>query len=861
VIPLLLSIRNFLCYRENVSPLDFTGLHVACLCGSNGHGKSALLDAITWCLWGKARGKNQDDLVSYAADEARVELEFLARGSKYRVIRSHLRSGARRRQGATDLQLQVLGSGDAQPITGNSVRETQAKIEQLVGMDYDTFINSAFLIQGRADEFTNKTPADRKAVLSSILGLEVYDRLQVRARERFGETRAAADRIGGALHQMQREKEEIGNPSQELAGVAAYLDELEGQLAEQRQDADGLRGRVTELERQRNELVDLQKRAQGLRLEIVQLESGIASTQGRIKAYQELVQQAALIEKRMEQLEQARRRFEALEEARARFDTLSQERNRLVNVIAAQKARRETQLEQLERRVKIELSPRAHAEASLIAQKSEIIKLIESLAKEEKEIAEQRQHQQTLAIRIGEAKTTAERYRVEGQEIGKKLELLNRPDQEEAVCPLCQTPLSSDGCQRLASAYQSEIEEKRRLYRQNQASLKQLEVEKSNLEQEQSRREQSLVQAQQEAQVKLSGLERQIQESRQAQQELEEANQQLTAAMASLKSEDFAAAEQGQLKEVEQQIAALNYDEADRRKSLRLMDELRPFQDQQRELAQAIARLPEEEESLAQAGDMLSRRQQELAELEEKQRTSEVTIAQLPLWEEQLREAERALAELAGNQQTAIARRGYLEGQLIRLTELQESINTNTVQLASLVEDQSVYQELVTAFGKQGVQAMLIETVVPRLEEQANILLGRMTDNRMHVKLETQRERRSGKGDPIETLAINVSDELGPRSYEMYSGGEAFRVNLALRIALSKVLAQRMGAPLPTLFIDEGFGTQDAAGRERILDVISAIQDDFDKIIVITHLEDLKEMFPVRIEVQKDKNGSTFWLN
>ncbi len=131
----------------------------------------------------------------------------------------------------------------------------------------------------------------------------------------------------------------------------------------------------------------------------------------------------------------------------------------------------------------------------------------------------------------------------------------------------------------------------------------------------------------------------------------------------------------------------------------------------------------------------------------------------------------------------------------------------------------------------------------------------------MHVKLETQRERRTGRGEAIETLEINVSDELGPRAYEMYSGGEAFRVNLALRVALSKVLAQRTGTPLPTLFIDEGFGTQDASGRERILDVISAIQDDFEKIIVITHLEDLKDMFPVRIEVQKDVNGSTFWLN
>ena len=136
-----------------------------------------------------------------------------------------------------------------------------------------------------------------------------------------------------------------------------------------------------------------------------------------------------------------------------------------------------------------------------------------------------------------------------------------------------------------------------------------------------------------------------------------------------------------------------------------------------------------------------------------------------------------------------------------------------------------------------------------------------MTDNQMNVKLETQRESASGQGEPRETLEILVDDRGQLRSYEMLSGGEAFRVNLALRIALSKVLAQRIGAPLPTLFIDEGFGTQDTVGRERILDVISAIGKDFEKVLVITHLDDLKEAFPVRIEVQKDESGSTFWLS
>ena len=217
MIPQRLSVRNFLCYRENVPTLDFQGIHVACLCGQNGHGKSALLDAVTWCLWGEARGKTQDDLISYGADECRVELEFLSRDTSYRVIRSRSRAGGRRRQGVSDLQFQVLGSDAAIAITGDHIRETQAKIEQTIGMDYDAFINSAFLLQGRADEFTNKTPADRKAVLSKILGLEAYDRIQERARQRLDEGKFSSSEIEGSLGRMRSDLENIGDPTIELA--------------------------------------------------------------------------------------------------------------------------------------------------------------------------------------------------------------------------------------------------------------------------------------------------------------------------------------------------------------------------------------------------------------------------------------------------------------------------------------------------------------------------------------------------------------------------------------------------------------------------------------------------------------------
>ena len=121
-----------------------------------------------------------------------------------------------------------------------------------------------------------------------------------------------------------------------------------------------------------------------------------------------------------------------------------------------------------------------------------------------------------------------------------------------------------------------------------------------------------------------------------------------------------------------------------------------------------------------------------------------------------------------------------------------------------------------------------------------------------------RKDRRTGLS--IEELDIKISDGPSTRSYETFSGGEAFRVNFALRIALSKLLARRSGAPLPILFIDEGFGSQDVSGQERLTEAIQSIQDDFDKIIVITHIEQIKEAFPVHISVTKRDDGSSFQI-
>ena len=150
---------------------------------------------------------------------------------------------------------------------------------------------------------------------------------------------------------------------------------------------------------------------------------------------------------------------------------------------------------------------------------------------------------------------------------------------------------------------------------------------------------------------------------------------------------------------------------------------------------------------------------------------------------------------------------------------------------------------------------------MPEIEQTTNELLDKLTSGRMRVEFDTQRELKSKKGESAEVLDIRISDESGVRPYENYSGGEQFRVNFAIRIALSQVLSRRAGAKLQTLVVDEGFGSQDPEGRQKLIEAINAIQPDFELILIITHVEELRDAFPNRIEVEKTKSGSMIAVN
>ena len=139
--------------------------------------------------------------------------------------------------------------------------------------------------------------------------------------------------------------------------------------------------------------------------------------------------------------------------------------------------------------------------------------------------------------------------------------------------------------------------------------------------------------------------------------------------------------------------------------------------------------------------------------------------------------------------------------------------------------------------------------------------MARLTGNQLHVQFLTQKAGRKKNAKLIDTLEINIADNNGTRPYETYSGGEAFRINFSIRLALAKLLAQRAGTSLQLLIIDEGFGTQDSEGCDRLIAAINAIANDFSCILTVTHMPQFKEAFQNRIEVHKTNQGSKLTLS
>lgn len=861
MIPLCLRLSGFLSYRDPVE-LDFTSFDLACISGPNGAGKSTLLDAITWALFGQAR-RRDDSLVNLQSKSAEVALTFRYEGVVYRVQRSVTRG----KNATLEFQVQEATAeansdvggdkaqaGEWRPLTERTLRDTQERIESILRLDYDTFVNASFFLQGKADQFAQQTPAKRKEVLSSILGLESWDEYRSRATVRRRQLEEEVASIEGRRAEIAAELAEEGPRRQRLVSLEAEMSRLDQARRSQESLVESARATLLILDRERQTVRGLGAGLERSRTQLVSLNNRLAERDAVRSATADLTKRADEIRTAFAAWQEARSSVEKWDAAASRFHEQDQRRRPLVESIATERARLEEEL----RSLSVEQQEMDEQAASVRNLEPELEGLRSRLAETEAGLAERNRLAEELKV-AGEGhaslKAENETLRQEMDSLHVRIETLNST--QSGNCPLCGQPLSSTHRRSTLKALELEGKQRGDRFRANKVtlehlagSIKELERrlgESANIETERLQRAGAVAQ-----------LSERLESLRKVARKWEtDSLRRLKKVQDLLVSEHYALEARKALRTLDKELGRLGYDAAAHDAARQVEAGLRAADRAQRGLETALAALAPLEDEIRSLKAEVAGRGAELEAQEREFKKAQTALEASERGAPDLDGAERTLLDLqeqknALNREIGAARQKVAVFDDLRARDAEFAANRQVLALQI-----GQHNVLERAFGKDGVPALLIEQALPQIESRANELLDRLSDGRMSVRFVTQAGYKDRKREDLrETLDIQISDGAGTRDYELYSGGEAFRINFAVRLALSQVLAARKGARLQTLVIDEGFGSQDDQGRQRLIEAINLVKADFALVLVITHLEQLKDAFPTRIEVEKTPQGS-----
>ncbi|MBR8830594.1 MAG: Chromosome partition protein Smc [Chroococcopsis gigantea SAG 12.99] len=1006
MIPLQLRLINFLSYKE--ATIDFRGIHTACICGANGAGKSSLLEAITWAIWGYSRAQTEDEVIHSGADSVRVDYEFSLNEQVYKIIRSRTRGKS------SSLDFQIKAGNDFRTLSGRKVRDTQAQIVGSLKLDYDTFINSAYLRQGQADEFMKRSPGERKKILAELLKLNQYEALAEKAKDRAKEFKAQVQQLEDSLEPIRQRvsektslREELKFKAREIEALQAILDEDIQQLQELTAKQSNRKTSEEQLSWQQDNYTQTLKEYDRLRREETQLMDNLAQLQalidrqdtivGDYQNYLSLQEQEEIFSQKLQlngeaqeqkqklenqlnqqateyalQLRDQKNKLENLQQQEAQAQqTLSQAekvRQDLEKLLTARRRREE--LDKLQEQVEPLIARRTRVEqginnslatlrANLQQQEEQKIKLDAKIAKipglresalsigkRIQELEKKQVYQKHIEEKGQEKKRSQEflhyekkNYETQLEELVKKLETFNLT---ESICPVCQQNLDANHRHHVISTNEQQQEEisnkiwdletkinlgetQLQKIRDQYVEIKNELKEYENLKRQYNHYEAQLENCE-DLEIELDSLEVAIKKnknllanghySEELQQELESINQKLTElnydqqTHALVRSEEntFRAAEIKQdrineahkklqslqaekpkilekIEELEKRIKNLNTNSIIKQEIDRLEEKIKEIgydrSQHQRvkvslkeaqsallvheKLKQAQEKYPEEAVKREQLQGRMGENIDNQRQIQENIRQITQQINNLTDYSEDIKQKETSIKTKRLELDHILGQKGQLEEKLNQINNLEKAYEETEKKIKESGKKYRVYNELSLAFGKNGIQLHMIENVLPQLEAQTNLILGKLSSNQLHVQFVTQKAGKSGSAKKreaklLDTLEININDANGTRAYETYSGGEAFRINFSIRLALAKLLAHRAGIALQMLIVDEGFGTQDAEGCDRLIGAINAIADDFSCILTVTHMPQFKEAFQNRIEVRKTGQGSKIVL-
>lgn len=843
--PRSIEVKNYRSYTA--ATFDFEPVHMAMVNGPNGVGKSSLfMDALADCLYEQTRKEDIGGWVRDGTKSGSITFTFGLGGQDYRVIRTRTKSG----RGTLALQRWDAEGQAWADESDTTMKLTQARIERLLGMDCTTFCSIALIRQDAYGLFLEAGSDQRMAVLSALLGLDIYGRMEDLAKAGATEQRrklAAIRERSAILDETIQQKAGIESEDAELADQVADVEKFVKDLEADLREAEAAEALRKEIARQADEK---KRQAQEYRLQAAD----------KASEYLDLEKQHSEAEAAADGLEDAVKAAERVKAARELMQRFAPDVERDKDLVK-ERSWTTSDLLNADQKVKRLESEKGWNEL-VLSKKGEIskakVELAEIAAMKEK-VRQRLSDMEKATAAYQRAKAACDAYlqeaksdiRVREAEIKRARDEASRLD--DSGCPVpetatCKFLASAVDCKQMLPGMIESLEDAKKKHRERYDELK-AAVDQAK----------AAIDEIGDPLDELSDLERREQELRSI------ASKEAEVAAAEASVEKIEASIKEAKEAADKAVAHIEEIDAEREK---LTQSVTAYQEAEGDVASfsGLADTLAECQAGASKAEALAPQIRKLkAEVEELRGKSE----------QALREAEEIAARVPGGGNVADRIRANIEAQRRSLTDLATRRGQLKAKLEDIAEAEtksselrreaeavgvvlSDYTTLAQAFGLDGIQYMIVRGVVPEIMHRSNEILAAMTGGRMAVDIRTEREQKSTK-QVVNSLEVWINTITGGnRPYLSHSGGEKVKIALAVTLGLADVKARRAGVQLGMLFIDEP-PFLDADGTEAYADALAAMasRNPNMRILAISHDPTMKARFVQNIVVTGGEDGST----
>lgn len=840
-----LYLKNFKSYGTNAGnpiEIDFTDYDKLAIVGNNGSGKSTLIDAITFALFGKAvatenKEVGSKELINDKAKDAYVKFVFEKDDIEYEVERTLRKSSG----GIANLII------DGSPSGQNGIKAVTDAVTRILGMDYDTFISSTVIRQDEMGNLTSKKPAERKKTLVNIFGLNIYENFSEKAKEKMSNTRHNME-INDAIireknvllqsepsvkadmktkrkeqRKLSLSKSKIDN---KITAIIIKKNEYQEKNVEFEKAKTNFEGKQGELDREKQTLgeieLDLRKAKDA--------ERKLKGLQPKLKEYQ-------LKDKELEGLRKIKEDYEAAAHDQKVAQTAIVAENNKIN----------SDISKINR----ELKKRNSQKNSKLIELNEIKKfsktsktVIEWIENEITQLSRQQKEKLQLVAARKQQITTAKSQLKEIEDNQTKIQ-----KQKKNECPVCKQPLKRMTRTQLLRHFSNEISKQTKLLNGYQKSHTVLVSALSNLDIKLGKK----VERSKELQKlrtkigKITELEKGIGEIK---KEMDSKSSERTELQRKLDKNEYSMRERKKVNEAVKIISELNFDQIRFKKVQSYVVKNKGVEELTARLETNAQRLPSLQTKLGEQKTKIVNLNNDLKQLRIKLAVLEPLAAKYQKFETERDEKEKDKNQMIQELTACETQISGCEKRLVEILEtkskikdLQKEIDRQSIEIQAY---KKLHEEI---FGKDGIPTEILKVIIPEIESESSEILSKTSNGKFFTSIDFSSK------DEIE---IKAHDMNGEHPVFRFSGGERMRINLALRLGISEVIAQRKGtrSKLETLIIDEGFGQLDTEGRKAVVEVVNSLMDRFKKIFLISHVEDMKDAFDTKLLVENVDGNS-----